>query len=847
MCSIGVSLSQNIENVMRLSFEIKDGNIHQPLSDVVCRVFTAEGYFYAYSISDNNGKLSISVDKNDIVEFSYMGYNKLKKKANCYTSNKTNIIELVEQNISLREVTIKAPPIREKNDTITYNVASFSKLGDSHLEDVLKKLPGIQVADNGTVSYQGKAINKFYIEGKDLLGSSYNQATRNMPVDAVATVEVLENHQPIKMLQGRQFTDNAALNIKLDKGYKSRPFGEIEGGVGCSPIRWNNRLFLTQILKKNQLLVTGKMNNTGTDISNETKEHIDVTDLDAYEPTLSPLLPLFSSIETLSKSRYLYNKSYSVGTNYLTSLSKDAILRLNILFYKDNSTYSNDYKYTYGGTKNVDINEINNKKQATLTVLPIIKYELNTSKTFISNELRYSFNKTSSFNTLTTNGIGLTEKVRSKPSYFQNYLTASFSLGEQIIQAKSLLRYFNRNEILNDFSESTSFYDVSERYSTKSFIAKNLLSTSILLWKNYLDIRTKVYYQNNIYNHIDNTRYNKLQLRLLPSYTISFGTDKILSIGLPIEWFRINLNTIHVDNRSRDISSFSPEIYFKYQLTHEWKFILSASISTDNNIADFYSPHFLRTAYRTVYIPNNNIFMNRSKRISARFNYRNLATMFFSNISASYTDEKRECHTNYNYTDTLTTISLIRGDNHYRMLMANATAEKSFTDAGFSLKSDMSYNQTDYLLSQSGVQTNNKSNICTANISSTYQKLKWIRATMGITGTLFWEKNDLYNSDVLTSLVANVSVFIFPTKSMDIRLMYQNYTNEISKSHYITCGIFDIAANYKINKNWEIGSSISNLLNTKDYTIIQNTGINTFRSHLPLRGRELLFRILLRI
>jgi len=832
---------------MQLSFEIKDANSHKPLNNVVCRVFTAEGKFYTYALSDNKGKLSISVDKNDVLEISHIGYNKIKEKANSYTAKKLNSIELTEQSVSLREVTIKVPPIRAKHDTIVYNVAAFAKLGDSHLEDVLKKMPGIKVAENGTVSYQGKAINKFYIEGKDLLGSSYNQATKNMPVDAVTTIEVLENHQPVKMLQGHQFTDNAGLNIKLDKGHKSRPFGEIEGGIGGTPARWSNRLFLTQIFEKNQLLIAGKMNNTGIDISDETKEHIDVTDLDAYEPTMSPILPSFISTEALPQNRYLYNKSYSVGANYLTNLSKDATLRLNVLFYNDNSTYSNDYKYTYGGTTNVNINEINDKKQRTVTVLPILKYELNNDKVFVSNELRYSYDKTTSSNTLTTNGIGLTENIKNRPSYFQNNLTASFSLGEQIIQAKSFLRYFDRKERLNDFSESTSFYDVSERYSTKSFIAKNTLSTSIPLWNNYLDISTKVYYQHNTYNYIDDLKYNKLQLRLLPSYTILFGTDRTLSIGLPIEWLRVNLNSIDIDKKSRDRFSFSPEIDFNYQLTHTWKFVLSASIGASNNLADFYSPHSLRTAYRTVYIPNNDIFINKSKRISARFKYRNLATMFFSNISVSYIDEKRECYTNYDYTDSLTTESLIKGNNHHRMLIANATAEKSFTEAGFTIKSDINFSQTYYLLSQSGVQTHNKSNIFTATINSTYQKLKWLRATIGLTGTLFWEKNNLYDSEVLKSLIANASIFLFPVKSIDIRLMYQNYTNEISKSHYITCGIFEMAANYKINKIWEVGGSVSNILNTKDYTIIQNTGINTFRSHLPLRGREFLFRVLLRI
>lgn len=847
-CCIETSLSQTLDNnKINLSFEIKDAYNHKPLSDVACRVFTTEGKFYTYAIADNEGRLSVSVNQSDYLEFSFIGFKTLKKKVSSYTSGKINLVELKEQDIKLREVAITAPPISAKSDTLVYNIASFIKQGDSHLEDVLKKLPGIKVSENGTVSYQGKTINKFYIEGKDLLGSSYNQATRNMPVDAVTTVEILENHQPVRMLQGRQFTDKAAINIKLDKAHKSRPFGEVEGGIGFSPTVWNNRLFLTQILGKSQLLITGKMNNTGTDISDETKEHIDVTDIDAYEPTVSGLLSPFLNMETLPQNRYLYNKSYSLGVNYLTSLSKDATLRMNILFYEDRSNYSNHYNYTYGGTKDVFINEINNKSQKTLTVLPILKYELNSPKAYISNELRYSFNRSSTSNTLVSNGIGITEKINSKPYYLQNYFASSFSMGKQIVQAKSFLRYFDRRESLIDISDSASFYDVNEGYTVNSFITKNILSTSIQFRKSYLDLSTRIYYRNNKYDYEGNIHQEKLQLRFLPSYTIIFGTDRTLSVELPVEWMRIDLNSPQIDNENRKKFSLSPSIYFKYKLTDKWKFVLSASMNTDNLTADFYSTYPLRTSYRSVYIPNNDFFLNNSKTVSARFNYRNLATMLFANFVVSYTDEKRESYTNYNYTDSLTSISYIKGDNHRRLLMVDATFDKSFINAGLTLKSGINYNKTSYLLSQSGILTQNNSNIFAANIDITFQKIKWLRAYIGVTGTIYWEHNNLYKSDALSSLLANTSVYIFPLKKLDIKFSYQTYTNKVSKSEFVTCNIFDILANYKINKILEIGTSVTNLLNVKSYIVTQNSGINTFNSTLPLRGREILFRVLFRI
>ncbi|WP_274288322.1 hypothetical protein [Prevotella corporis] len=171
-----------------------------------------------------------------------------------------------------------------------------------------------------------------------------------------------------------------------------------------------------------------------------------------------------------------------------------------------------------------------------------------------------------------------------------------------------------------------------------------------------------------------------MQLSFQPSYTILFGAERTLSIELPIKWIKISLNSPQISNRHKGVFSFVPNLYFKYKLTNKWKFVLSASINTDNISADFYSPYTLRTAYRSVYIPNNELFFNNSKSINARLNYRNLATMLFANFLVSYTDEKRENYTNYNHTDSVTTISYIKGDNHQHLLVAYVSVDKSFID-----------------------------------------------------------------------------------------------------------------------------------------------------------------------
>ncbi|MCD8032279.1 MAG: TonB-dependent receptor [Bacteroides sp.] len=148
-------------------------------------------------------------------------------------------IRLQEQVTALKEVVIKAPSIHEKGDTIQYMVSRFADVQDRSLADVLKKMPGIEVEKSGAIKYNGVSINKFYIEGHDMLGGQYGLATNNIQQKDVGSVEVLQNHQPIKALEDLSFSQNPAINIRLKEDARSRWTGTAKLGLGASPLLWN--------------------------------------------------------------------------------------------------------------------------------------------------------------------------------------------------------------------------------------------------------------------------------------------------------------------------------------------------------------------------------------------------------------------------------------------------------------------------------------------------------------------------------------------------------------------------------------------------------------------------------
>ena len=164
------------------------------------------------------------------------------------------------KDIQLKEVTVKAKKIRQRGDTLIYQVATFAKDGDRSIGDVLKKMPGIQV--NGT------PINKFYIEGKDLLQGRYGLATQGVEHKDVSSVEVMTNHQPVKALKNLSESEQAAINLKLKDGAKSHLITTINAALG-TPSLWSANLTGMMFSKQWQMISTYKTNDTGEDLQRD--------------------------------------------------------------------------------------------------------------------------------------------------------------------------------------------------------------------------------------------------------------------------------------------------------------------------------------------------------------------------------------------------------------------------------------------------------------------------------------------------------------------------------------------------------------------------------------------------
>lgn len=242
----------------------------------------------------------------------------------------------------LKEVVVKATTVSKRGDTIRYSAGQLMKLGDHTLEDVIKRIPGMKVSSSGQITYEGKSINKFYIEGLDLMGGKYALATKNVKADDVAAVEVLENHEPVKMKKDRSLSDQAALNIRMKESAKNTWTYALTTGLGIN--RKGTPLALgdgsAYIFNKGyQAMAIAKGTNNGTQIFSELNtlalDEVVISQASAQRE-VSDFFDTSADIgDNVVRDRGRINTSALTSLNYIKKLSEDSKWRLNANFGLD--------------------------------------------------------------------------------------------------------------------------------------------------------------------------------------------------------------------------------------------------------------------------------------------------------------------------------------------------------------------------------------------------------------------------------------------------------------------------------------------------------------------------------
>ncbi|MCE2708209.1 MAG: Plug and carboxypeptidase regulatory-like domain-containing protein [Algoriphagus sp.] len=189
----------------------------------------------AFGISNEEGrfKITLATGSTFLLRVSFVGYRQFEQLVSEWDEEKPLVVRLQASDTELGLVEVVSEmPVTMKGDTLTYKTEAFTTGTERKLEDVLEKLPGFQVDENGGVKVQGKNVDKVLVDGKPFFDGDTKLATKNLPANAVDRVQVLKNFNEIAPIRGMDTNETLALNIELKEGKKNMVFGDLTAGIG---------------------------------------------------------------------------------------------------------------------------------------------------------------------------------------------------------------------------------------------------------------------------------------------------------------------------------------------------------------------------------------------------------------------------------------------------------------------------------------------------------------------------------------------------------------------------------------------------------------------------------------
>lgn len=236
-------------------------------SATVMLLSTQDSVLVAFTTTDNAGAFEIKnlAVRHYLLKVTYVGFAPLVKPVEGTENSVVDLgrIMLQPRSKELDEITITAegPPVVVKKDTIEFNAVSFKPRENSTVEELLKKLPGIEVDNDGTIRAQGEQVQRMTVDGKNFFGSDPKIASKNLPADVVSKVQVYDRKSDQATFSGIDDGQREkTINLELKPEKRNGAFGLLNGGIGTDN-RFQAKGNLNKFSKTRQLSILAMANN----------------------------------------------------------------------------------------------------------------------------------------------------------------------------------------------------------------------------------------------------------------------------------------------------------------------------------------------------------------------------------------------------------------------------------------------------------------------------------------------------------------------------------------------------------------------------------------------------------
>ena len=558
-------------------------------------------------------------------------------------------VGLVNETNSLETVVIKYRPkiMKVKQDTISYNLKTVVNGTERKIEDVIKKLPGLNVDENGKVSFKGETIDNVLIDGNEFFGNKHQMATQNIDANMIEGIDLLTNYQGFSKLG--MGAKGIALNLKLKENYRQKFIGDIEASYGINDAtRMHNNLF--KFSKKGNLAIISDYNTISKSpitmddyremrVSKDNEN--DQSNVETFE------LPSFLATSNFIKLK----KNTFVGVNYTSFLGEKSKIAFLNLFNNTNMIEESSKTQTNIGQINTIAFFNSNKKSGYTLNNTDFKWEFNKSKnTFISYRLNITPNKdeideniinftnqivsnTNDTNFILSQAVKINSVLNQKLNYkFQFNHSIENNQKEISIRSNSPLFGLSVNKAKQSLNFENNNYSILNEFNYKKG-KSNLISKLLLLHKNSSSINSNII-DGNEYGLLRNQ--NTLQAQFL--WQNLWGSKWRTSLGI-----KSTNNFIHLDHNKSDYSVIEPYFMINYAISQFHKIGLSSDFSHDFPSLFQLQNRLLIDDFQSIKSASVVGFNNPINKKGINFDYLNIniknQSILFSKISYSIFDK----------------------------------------------------------------------------------------------------------------------------------------------------------------------------------------------------------------
>lgn len=867
--AIGTAFTQDHTILGRLI----DKETNSPLASVTVLLKGPDHKIIAFKASDSNGNFAIQ-SKRDItgayIEVNHLGYKKKRVENIKFTDQ--NFIELETSPILLEDVEVRSRPrIQRSGDTLSYNVGSFAKEEDRSIGDVLKRMPGIEVSESGQIKFQGKSISNFYIDGDDLLGDKYAIGTKTVTHKMVKDVQVLNNHEHMKVLKNKRNSDEVAINLVIKEDAKLNLTGQVKLGAGL-PKQYDLETNTVLFNKKYKGLNVLQGNNVGRSLKS------DLTGFNAAS-LLSKLgsrpINNILSLGTvgpppIDKQHYFRNTSVGLNANNLFNLKNNWQMKSNIqaVFEKSNQEYFGNTNYfNEGANYQFSENQNSEAKTAGATV----------SLTAAKNLEGFYFNNDFSLEYETEDGTALIHSNSSLFDLSRSYATKGFRnkldyvpalKNGDIIQFSWVTNYgskpqeltiypgvftgqlnqglpfdysFQRVTVPSLFSDLSLGYRlpkgrITQFYAVSLSLDDQKLRSSMSIGDQGIETfitdpekQNDMHWQRSSAGITANYQYNVGRLssgiELPVSYQYTQYADPLFSLNVK-------------DNKIR----FTPSLSARYNLSLEQEVAFSYNRGVGfGNIEDVYRGIIIQN-YRT--LSSNTAGINESSSDNFNLKYKTGKTLnlFFYNVGLSYSHTLSSTLLSNRIDDNSTQIELIAQENSINNYAVTMGIDKYLFGLASTIKMNASINWTDYnqLFNDELLPFQNVA----YHISPSIEAKVWKRLNLSYKGNIGWTQTKQQQSGAfeLNRDAFNVSqslgfpVTLFPGLhwQASTRHLYSHQPG-LKDINYVFIDSF-IRYNYK---KWrtDFELNVTNIGNIKRFEVYNISANMQSQNTYELRGR----------